>query len=266
MGLIKRANIEDYTREAYVMDLSDLGKRGQMIIDAANAEATSVLELAHAKRKQLLASAEKDGYDKGHHDGLEQGYIDGVVNGVEDAHRDRAEELEQLMKVWVFQLDSFEAQRNALLEDARTQVVELGAMIAQRVTHRVIELDAQVVVKQMEAVLSCVTESTRLVFGVHPLDIEIALTSLPALIERFATCEHAQVVTDGTIERGSCVAQTSTGGVIDASISTQLDRIVDALLPNSDKQSRLGQIGSDDSAISDPNVESTDEESQGDAA
>jgi len=233
MGLIKRADIEDYTRDACVMDLTDLEKRGRVIVDAANAEAQSILSLANAKRKQLIASAEKAGYDKGHRDGYEQGYIDGVVNGVEDAKKDRAQVLDQLMEIWTSQLDAFENQRDEMLEQARTQVVELGALIAQRVTKRIIELDPTVVRKQMESVLSNITESTRLVIAVHPDDIGMAQEALPKLIERFATCEHAQVVTDATIEQGSCVTRTATGGVIDASISTQLDRILDALLPHS---------------------------------
>ncbi len=240
MGLIKRADIEDYTRDALVLDLADLGKQGRFVIDAANSEAQSILTLANAKRKQLIASAEKDGYKKGQRDGYEQGYIDGVVNGVEDAKKDHGEMLDQLMGIWTAQLDAFEIDRDSMLEQARTQIVELGAMIAQRVTRRVIELDPTIVLKQIEAVLSSMTESTRLVIAVHPEDIGLAQESMPKLIERFATCEHAQLVTDASIQRGSCIARTPAGGVIDASITTQLDRIIEALLPTSEERSGFG--------------------------
>lgn len=245
MGLIKRADIEGYTRESYVMDLEDLEVRGRTMVDAANAEAHSILSMANAKRRQLLATAEKDGYAKGQRDGYEQGYIDGVVNGVEDAKKDRIEVLDQLMEIWVAQLDAFELQRDTMLEQARTQIVELGAMIAQRVTRRVVELDPTIVLNQMEAALSSVTESTRLVVAVHPDDIEIARESLPKLVEKFSTCEHAQIVTDASIGQGSCVARTASGGVVDASISTQLDRVIDALLPYSQHQFQTGSVEQD---------------------
>ena len=252
MGLIKRADIEDYTRNAYVMDVNDLEQRGKATVDAANSQAQSILEMANAKRKQLVASAEADGYKKGQRDGYEQGYIDGVVNGVEDARKDRSQVLDQLTQMWTAQLDGFENQRDEMLEQARTQIVELGAMIAQRVIRRSIELEPAIVLDQMEAVLSSVTESTRLVLAVHPDDIEIAQTELSKLIERFSTCEHAQVVTDPSLSRGSCIGRTSTGGMIDASIDTQLERIVDALLPVEHDRVDAGMDMNAGSAVSNP--------------
>ncbi|MBL4697383.1 MAG: hypothetical protein JKX70_00975 [Phycisphaerales bacterium] len=281
MGLIKRADIEDYTRNAYVMDINDLEQRGKATIDAANSQAQSILDMANAKRKQLVESAEKDGYDKGQGDGYEQGYIDGVVNGVEDARKDRSEVLDQLTQMWTVQLDAFENQRDEMLEQARTQIVELGAMIAQRVIRRSIELEPAIVLDQMEAVLSSVTESTRLVLAVHPDDIEIAQTELSKLIERFSTCEHAQVVTDPSLSRGSCVGWTSTGGMIDASIETQLERIVDALLPmgqdrvDEGMEMNAGNTASNPNpsiqdqsqpSQSQPNQSQTDDQPQDDAA
>ena len=231
MGVIKRADIEEYTRQAYVMDMDDLEKRGRSVVDAANAEAQQILRVANAKRNQLLATAEKDGYDKGQRDGYEQGYIDGVVNGVEDARKEHHQVLDQLTEIWTIQLDAFEKHRNTMIEQARLQIVELAGMIAQRVTRRVIELDPSVVLNQIEAALSSVTESTRLVLAVHPGDVELSQTELPQILEKFAVCEHAQIVTDPSLERGSCVARTSTGGVIDASIAQQLDRVIQAILP-----------------------------------
>lgn len=242
MGLIKRADIEQYTRDSYVMDLGDLESRGKAVVAAANAEAESILNMAKAKRKQLLATAEKDGYDKGHRDGYEQGYIDGVVNGVEDARRDHSEILKQLEDVWTTQLNDFESKRDQMLNQARTQVVELAAKLAQRVVHRVVELDPTIVVKQMEAVLSTITEPSRLVISVNPDDIQIMQHSMSQLLERFATCEHAQVVSDPTLPKGSVVASTPTGGIIDASINTQLERVLDAILPDDHSMETLGSI------------------------
>lgn len=265
MGVIKRADIEDYTRQAYVMDLTDLEKRGRSVVDAANAEAEQILRIANAKRKQLLATAEKEGYDKGQHNGFEQGYIDGVVNGVEDARKEHSEVLAQLSEIWSIQLDSFEKHRNTMIEQARLQVVELATMIAQRVTRKVIELDPTIVLNQVEAALSSVTESTRLVLAVHPDDIELSRTELPQILEKFACCEHAQVVTDPLLQRGSCVARTATGGVIDVSVESQLDRIIEGLLPERNVDTQVNSIALDTELpiIDEP---FDDESSQDDAA
>ncbi len=242
MGLIRRADVEQYTHDALVLDLRDLEKRGQAMIEAANAQAQQILRDARAQRDQLISSATDDGRDQGYKEGFEQGFAEGSSKGIEEARDAHAQLLDQLSQMWVAQLDAFEQQRDTMLEQARTQIVELGAKIAQRVTRRVIELDPAVVLNEMEAILSSVTESTRLVLAVHPDDVELAQAQLPAMIERFAACEHAQVVTDPALERGSCVARTASGGIIDASITTQLDRIISALLPADDEISELGQI------------------------
>jgi len=232
MALIRRADIESYTRDALVMDLDDLEKRGRSVVETANAQAEQIIRDANTERDELLATAQQDGFDKGHQEGHDKGFAEGVTKGIEEARANHAQAFDQLAAMWTAQLDGFESQRDTLLSQARTQVVELGAMIAQRVTRRVVVLDPSVVLNQIEAALSSACESTRFVIAVNPEEIETAREEMPTLIERFATCEHAQVIADPEIERGSCTVRTATGGLIDASISTQLDRILEGILPD----------------------------------
>jgi|GEM_PF-321122 len=232
MGLIKRADIEEYTRDSYVMDLSDLEKRGRTVIDAASTQAQKILQDAQTERELLISSAETTGFEKGFAEGQEKGFAEGTTKGNQEARDAQSELLNQLSGMWIDQLDAFETQRDAMIEEARTQMIELAVMIATRVTRRVIELDASIVLSQIDAALSSITESSRLVLRVHPEDAEVARSEVPKMIDRFASCEHAQVIADDSVTRGSCIAQSASGGVVDASIPTQLDRIIDALLPS----------------------------------
>jgi flagellar assembly protein FliH len=266
MALIKRADIEQYTRDSYVLDLGDLERKGQAVTQAARSEAEQILRVAKAKSNQMVTNAKNQGHDQGYKEGLEKGYGEGLAKGVEQAHAEHAELLEQLENMWASQLDAFEQQRDTMLDQARTQIVELGAMIAQRVTRRVIELDSSVVLKQMEAILSSMTETTRLVLTVHPDDIDKAQSALPKMIERFAVCEHAQIVTDAALEPGSCIARSAAGGVIDASIPTQLDRIINALLPGNEPQSKHAPLSADESRAIESDDGEADEQPRGDAA
>ncbi|MCA9275500.1 MAG: hypothetical protein KDA29_05700 [Phycisphaerales bacterium] len=258
MGLIKRADIESYTRDACVMDLSDLRVRGDALVKAANDKATQIIREAQKERERLVATAK----DEGHKQGYELGYAEGLSKGHEEgaaqARADHAEVFQQLITIWSDQLGAFEQQRDEMLEGARVQLIELAAMIASRVVRRVIELDPGTVLRQLESVLSTVTEPTRLVISVHPDDAQLVKDELPMLVERFASCEHAQITTDPMLTPGSCVARTPSGGVIDSSIDTQLQRIVDSLVPNG-HQARLeierGEVQDED-----------DQDAQGDAA
>jgi flagellar assembly protein FliH len=232
MGMIKRADVESYTRDAYVMDLSDLERRGKSLVEAANNKAEDIIRAAQYTREKLISKAEKVGHDQGFAAGHEEGLAKGIAEGIEQARQAQTQELDQLVGLWSEQLGLFEQRRNAMLEEARVQVVQLAAAMASRVVRRSIELDAGIVLQELESVLSTITESTRLVLSVHPDDAALVAAELPALVDRFAGCEHAQVVTDPALQRGSCVARTSRGGTIDSSINTQLDRIIRALLPD----------------------------------
>lgn len=242
MGMIKRADIESYTRDAYVMDLGDLEKRGDALVEAANAKAVQIIRDAQRERERLISGAQDQGHAEGFDAGQREGHTQGFEQGLAQAREEHTHQLGQLEAMWTEQLAYFEQHRDAMLEAARMQVVELAAMIARRVIRRAIELDPGIVCGQLVAVLSSVTESTRLVVRVHPEDAQRAQAELPGLIDRFVSCEHAQIVTDPTLEPGSCIACTSTGGVIDASIATQLDRIVGALLPGGHAGDAVGGL------------------------
>ncbi|MEX0876802.1 MAG: FliH/SctL family protein [Phycisphaerales bacterium] len=203
MAMIKRADFEQYARDAYVMDLSDLEKRGRAVVDAANAQAEQILRQAQAKRDQMLATASQEGHEQGFEKGLSEGREEGIRQGTEEARAQHGEQLAQLLTLWTEQLDAFELQRDTMLEQARVQVVELAAMVARRVVRRAVDLNPGVVLMQVEAVLSSVTESTRLVLTVHPDDAEFVRSELPGMVDRFAGCEHAQVMTDASLLRGS---------------------------------------------------------------
>jgi flagellar biosynthesis/type III secretory pathway protein FliH len=155
----------------------------------------------------------------------------GGETGSEQARVQATNDLGTLLQGWSAALESFEADRDAMLSAARTEMVELAAEIASRVTRRVIELDASVVNAQMEAVLLAVARPSKLLVRVNPADLQRAGADLPGLLERFERCRHADLIGDATLEPGSCVATTEDGGRIDAAIDTQLARILAELLP-----------------------------------
>lgn len=234
MGMIRRADLEEYTRNALVMDLGDLGARGQALVDEANRRAEEILREAKAERERLLATARNEGYKAGYAEGLAKGTAEGEEKGSQQARAASSETLENLTRAWAGALDAFEQRRDAMLQAARTEVVRLAAEIASRVTRRVVELDEAAVLPQIEAVLGVVARPSRLTVRVHPDDLALAAAELPDIVSRFELCRHAELVADPSLGRGSCVAVTEDGGRIDAGISAQLDRVLAGLLPGDD--------------------------------
>jgi flagellar biosynthesis/type III secretory pathway protein FliH len=65
---------------------------------------------------------------------------------------------------------------------------------------------------------------------VHPDDQPILNKALPALTAALRATEHVEVGADPSLPRGSCIARTPSGGIIDASIDVQLQRMVEQIL------------------------------------
>lgn len=246
MAVIKSANMPEVARGAVVLDLGDLHRQGHALIEQAKARAAEIVAQAQAERARLI----RDAADMGRAEGLARGLAEGRAAGAEEGRlasvAERREALDKLEAGLTTVLGHLASERERLLADARRDVIRLAASMAEKVTKRVITLDETVVVAQVEAVLGLVLRSSRLVLRVHPQDRALIAEAMPALLAAFQSVQHVEFEDDAALDRGSCVARVadSMGGQIDASVATQLDRIVEVVLPKSDAPPATGGAGS----------------------
>jgi flagellar assembly protein FliH len=183
------------------------------------------------ERDRLVNDAAESGHKQGYEEGLAKGLEEGQTKGSEQAHAELSERLEHVSAQWAAAFSEWEEQRNEFMLAARTEVIELAAHIAARVIKRTIDLDPEVVVDQLEGVLESLVTPTDIRVRVHPSDMELLARVMPAMIEQYSACTHAELIGDDSLAPGSCFVSTKGGGSIDASITKQLDRIVATLLP-----------------------------------
>lgn len=233
MAMIRRADFREVARDAVVLNLGDLLAQGEAIKRAARDQAEAMLASARAERDRLVSGGAADGRAQGLARGLEEGRAQGLAEGRAQAAGEHRVALEAIEKAWTEGLAAFEGQRERLLTEAKQDVVRLALAIAGRVTHRLVEAEPGIVADQLGAVLSLVSRPTRLRIFVHPDDRAVAEEALPGLLARLGESAHASLEADATLPRGSCIARGEGGAGIDASISTQLDRIAEALAPGS---------------------------------
>lgn len=242
MALIKNAIADRIAREAVVLDLGDLQRQGSLIMQQARVQADLIVAEARVERERILAGAAEQGRGEGLAIGQQQGREQGRTEAVAAAMAEHKAKLEQVEAAWSGALAEFCAQRDVLVQRATDDVLALAIAIAERVIKRSVVVDPLVVVDQLRAVLGVIVRPTELVIAVHPEDRAVVQNALPGLLGFFTAVKHAEIVDDPGLHRGSCVARTRAdaegaasgdigGGVIDASISTQLDRIVEAILP-----------------------------------
>lgn len=242
MALIKNSIAGSIARDAVVLDLGDLQRQASVIVRHAREQAEAILAEARAERERIIAGGFEQGRAEGTSKGLEEGREQGRVQAVAAARAEHAAKLEQVEGAWSGALAEFCAQRDVLVHRATDDVLRLAISIAERVIKRAIAVDPAVVVEQLRAVLAVVVRPTELVISVHPEDRPIIQSALPGLLAFFSAVKHVELVDDAALTRGSCIARTRAdadsaaagnvgGGGIDASITTQIDRIVEAILP-----------------------------------
>ncbi len=230
MALIKNALSETMAREAIVLNLSDIRRQGEELRERARAEAAKIVEDGKAERKRLIADAAAEGKKQGLEEGREQGRREGFEGGAAEAREQVAAALGTIEAAWTRAIEEFERARDDMLIEARTDVVRLATAIGARVTRRIVEVDPAAVLGPLESALSIVTRGSRLVVAVNPDDRADVERALPDLAARLASSAHAEVSPDPSLPRGSCVVRTGKGE-IDASVETQIERIVAELVP-----------------------------------
>lgn len=232
MALIRQAEFAMAGRDAIVLDLGDLARQAERLRVAARAEAEQIGAQARAERERILAGAAEEGRRLGHEEGLQAGREAGAREGREAALAEARERLGALEAAWTQALAAFEGERDRMLQEARHDILRLAVAVAEKVVKRAIALHEGAAVDQLAGVLTLVARPTRLSIFVNPEDRDPVRAALPTLLERLASGAHVDLLDDPTLQRGSCVVRTATGGEIDASVGSQLDRIVEALLPS----------------------------------
>ncbi|MFG0306347.1 MAG: FliH/SctL family protein [Phycisphaerales bacterium JB040] len=231
MALIPHAQADRLVKQAVPLDLADQQRRADRLRLEAQREAESVLARAREEARALLDEARERGREEGLDRGLREGLERGREQGRDEALGSLRETIERLSEAWGRTLADFDERREAMLTDARTDVLRLAVAIAERVTHRAIEVDPGAASRQLEHCLELLTRPTQLRVAVHPGDLASLREALPGIVARFEHAMHAELIEDASLSPGSVVLRTESGGVIDASVRAQFDRIARELLP-----------------------------------
>jgi len=216
--------------DAIVLDLGDLKRQGDEMLDRARREAERIVEEARRERERLIeGAAEKgraEGFERGRVEGLEQGRAEGKA----EAMAQHSPELNELIDRWTEALAQFENDRSILLSRAMDNVVLFAVEFAKRITKRAVGESGESAKRQLKAALGTVLNPTRIVIRVHPDDRQVIDDALPELMSCLDGLEHAELLTDPELTPGSCVLRSGAQEV-DADIQRQIDRLVETVLP-----------------------------------
>jgi flagellar assembly protein FliH len=230
MSVIKAHNTIGFAKDAVVLDLGDLGRQAARLRMVAEDKAASIITEAELKAKELVTGAEQIGLEQGKAAGYEKGLEEGRELGREQALDQFREQFAQLHAAWSDVAEQWDAQTKGMAIEARQVVAEFALKMAERLVHRVIEVDPSVVVDQVAGALALVLRPMDVSVRVSPSDLALISQALPQLLAEFDHLEHIHLTEDAHVSSGGCLVSYGQGQ-IDATIETQIRRVVDLILP-----------------------------------
>jgi flagellar biosynthesis/type III secretory pathway protein FliH len=178
------------------------------VLDAARAEAEALLGSARADVEAAMAAAR------------EEGHRAGVAEGIAEVGAAAAALLEAAR--------GLEARAEAIREDAVREATGLAVEIAARVLRAELAARPERVAEVVRGAIRRAADRSALVARVNPGDLAACRAAVPAIMEEMGGISRLEVVDDPRVSAGSCLLETSSGDV-DATIESQLGRILEAL-------------------------------------
>lgn len=135
----------------------------------------------------------------------------------------REEAFAQELARWQDQVLALAAEREALIEEMRPQLVDVALAAASKILHQRLEAQPELVLPVVEHALAALRAqySNRITVFVHPDDLpalEGARRAIAAVDTRF---RNVELISNARMQRGGC-RLSSDSGEVDASVEAQL--------------------------------------------
>ncbi len=213
---------------ATLFSFADLERQGREILSRARAEAARLLSEAAVHAEQVALKRHAEAYQRGLTEGRRRGLEEVRREARQAAIQAAQAELKELSGALTAGLAEYERQRHSLIAQAESGLIELAVAIARRACKVRVEASAEPVRANIRALLEMAAPHADCELRVSPTDYQRLTEVMPELIQRAGQFEHVALKPDPTVASGGCVLQTR-GGVMDASMDGQLDRIAAAI-------------------------------------
>jgi flagellar assembly protein FliH len=232
MGLIKSANAPT-TLSPFSM--KDVEEHARLILLRARGRAEQLLIEAQSEGEKLKAQAKA----AGHAEGIKAGMADGQAAGQKAGHQQALDQhnaaLTTLVKTLTALALELNASRHQMEEEAGNTVVQLAVSIARKVTKLQGERDPAVALANVDAAARLVVRASDVRLSLHPSQRQTLVDALPALKQQWPSLAHVELIDDESLSPGGCRIRTR-GGLIDADLDAQVNRIALELLPDAKPQ------------------------------
>jgi flagellar assembly protein FliH len=207
------SHIEEYVRR-------EAEKKQEQKIREAEERAASIIEEAEKKAEEIRNGAYTEGFSEGRADGNRKGEI----------------EAQRL----VASLQSLISALSQTYEEATKKAdiviaVELATLIAKKIVKDEVASKKEVILSNLKEAIKKVIDQEKITLIVNLSDLEAVSGWRERFLKSAAGIRRIDIREDPSIEPGGCKIQTSFG-IIDATISTQLNKIKEEIIEYESKR------------------------------
>ena len=207
---------QDQLVQIYTIKEFDAEKPVPEVEEVAPLEEPLSEESLEERIKNLEENARKRGYAEGHSEGLAKGLTEG---------KDEVSASLKSLGEIIVSLDQF---RENKLTELLPYIIELSLEIAQKIVHKEIDLDRNLIVSVARDAIQKVGEKEEdVVIKVNQLDYEVMISYIDLLKEQ-SGLKNISVEPSAAISPGGCYIETPTGEV-DARLEEQMKEVEDVI-------------------------------------
>lgn len=224
--VVRDATQAETRQAAATLNLTDFEQEAGGIVARARDKAEAILTTAKDQAAAVKASFGRTAYDEG----FAKGHAEGDAEGLRQAAERKDAELARLTEAVGKVIDELSTARAEAIRDADGRLLEFSVALARRIVGRVAVADVETARANLRRALELAADGDAMTVRVNPGQLDALEQDFHHLRRQLGRSGRALLVGDGRITPGGVKIVTGAGE-IDATIETQLDRVVEALLP-----------------------------------
>lgn len=148
-----------------------------------------------------------------------------VKEGYQAGMEQASEELQQIRETFA----TFMNAKQEVYEQIAPDILEISVDIAQKIIKKEVSEDPQVLVNNIVDVLKSLSkDENKIALRVNPVQVDVVKQQVPEILTIAGLDARVSVLADEEVSEGGCLVTTSNG-VVDATVETQLSVICEAL-------------------------------------
>ena len=186
----------------------EAGKKQSKGGDVKSPSASKKTEQPAPKQEIDVEAVKQEAYAKGKKEGRLE--VENTLQKASDALAAGLEELQEL--------------KDSVFNRSKEDMIRLVMGVAERVIQAEVQEKQEIVTKTVMRALTAAVQSEEYTVKIHPEDLEAVREHKPLFLARIKGLKRIHFLTDESISRGGCLAESRVGDV-DATLETQLQEI-----------------------------------------